>query len=296
METAFGGWFGGVAAALFGLCVGSYSNVVIYRSPLDGISSFRPKRSFCPGCNRQLTWSENIPVFSWLLQRGRCRGCQGGISFRYPAVELAVAGLFLLSWWLSPPVDMVSAVTFVVLAYITTTCLIVTLIDIDHLIIPDTITLPGIALGLGVSLAFPFLHEGHVMFRPDGPHLSSLLAAGAGALAGGGSLWLVGKIGALFLKKAMEEAGVEDAMGFGDVKWMAHMGTFLGLWGALGAIIQACFLGAGIGIVMKVVASLRGRGEAQPIPFGPFLSAGVVVELVVPGITWEWLQFLGGQG
>ena len=209
-------------------------------------------------------------------------------------MELAVGLLFVGAWAVSPPLDLESTVRFGVLAYLATTCLIVTLIDIEHLIIPDTITFPGMALGVVASLAFPFLHEGHLMFRPEGPHVSSLLAALAGALAGGGSLWLVGKIGAIFLKKAMAEAGVEDAMGFGDVKWMAHTGMFLGAWGALGAIVQACFLGAAVGILMKIVAALRGDGHAQPIPFGPFLSAGVLVELVRPGVTWDLLQGLGG--
>jgi leader peptidase (prepilin peptidase)/N-methyltransferase len=294
MDVSLGGWFGGLVAAVAGLCVGSFSNVVIFRSPLEGISTTRPRRSFCPQCRHQLTWIENIPIVSWVLQLGRCRACKAWISWRYPAIELLVAALFVSAWWLSPPVDYQGAVTFAVLAYLATVCVIVTVIDIDHLIIPDTITYPGMALGLLASWSFPFLQEGHVLFRAENPHTSALLASALGAVAGGGSLWLVGQLGALFLKKQMEAAGVEDAMGLGDVKWMLHTGAFLGAANVLGAIVQACFLGAAIGILMKVLAWMRGTHAGQPIPFGPFLSAGVLVELVQPGTTWWLLRALSG--
>ena len=196
------------------------------------------------------------------------------------------------AWLLSPPVDTESSVRFVVLVYLAISCVAVTFIDLEHLIIPDTITLPGIGIGLLASFVFPFLHEGHPLYREATPHVSSLFAGVGGALAGGGSLWLVGKMATPFLRRQMEEAGVEDAMGFGDVKWMAFTGTILGAWGAWAAIAEGCLLGAVVGVVMKLVARLRGMADAAPIPFGPFLSVGVLVELAAPGQAWELLLHL----
>ncbi len=289
------GWsdaFGMSVAAVFGLLFGSFTNVVIYRSPLDGLSSFRPARSFCPNCRVAIPWYDNLPVLSWLLLRARCRGCSQTISARYPAIEVLVGLLFVGAWVLSPPVDTVSSVRFIVLVYLAVSCVAVTFIDLEHLIIPDTITLPGIGIGLLFSFVFPYLHEGHPLFKEATPHVSSLFAGVGGALAGGGSLWLVGKLATPFLRRQMEEAGVEDAMGFGDVKWMAHTGTFLGAWGAWAAIAEGCLLGALVGVVLKLAARLRGQADATPIPFGPFLSAGVLVELAVPGQAWELLLHL----
>ena len=294
MDAVLGGEIGAALAAMLGLMVGSFANVVIHRAPLEGASSFRPLRSFCPSCRRTLTWFENVPVLSWLMLRGRCRTCRSPISWRYPAIELLVGALFLGAWWVSPPVDAEGAVMFAIVAYLAATCAVVSIIDREHLIIPDTITKPGMALGLLVSLAWPALHEGHALFREASPHTSSLIAALGGALAGGGSLWLLGKVGSFFLRKQMEAAGVEDAMGFGDVKWMAHTGTFLGVGSALGAIAQAAFLGAIVGILGKLLARLRGGGEPAPIPFGPFLSIGVLVELAWPGGVWNWLMGVSG--
>ncbi len=277
-------------AVMLGLAVGSFANVVIYRSPLEGLTSVRPSRSFCPSCQAQLTWFDNIPVLAWLLLRGRCRSCGTPISWRYPLVEVVVALLFAGAWWRVGPTDAFGMLDFAIVAYLAVTCVIVSLIDLEHLIIPDTITLPGLALGLIVSVCLPSLHVGHVFFREASPHISSLFAGIGGAAAGGGSLWIVGKIGALFLRRQMEAAGVEDAMGFGDVKWMAHTGAFLGVAGALGAIVSACFAGALIGILMKLVAWMQGGREPQPIPFGPFLSMGILVELASPGFAWNLLQ------
>ena len=286
MESFPHGWIGTLFAALIGLCVGSYANVVIYRSPRDGLSSFRPARSFCPGCRRQLSWSENVPVLSWLVQRGRCRGCGMSIPFRYPAVELVIGALFVAAWRLAPPVGTDGWVALLVAWYLAAACVIVSLIDLEHLIIPDTITWPGMLAGLAASAAFPVLHAGQVAFRPDTPHASSLVAGFAGLLAGGGSLAGVGALGNIFLKRKLAEAGVQDAMGWGDVKWMALAGAFLGTLSVLSAILIGCFAGALVGIGLKLAARLRGVDAPAGLPFGPFLSIGILAELVSPELAW----------
>jgi len=285
-------WGGALIAGLFGLCVGSFANVVIYRSPREGLSVLQPARSFCPGCRAPVSWRDNVPVLSWLLLRGRCRSCHAPIAWRYPAVELLVGALFAAAWWLSPPVDTPSFGRLLALWLLAYSCVAVTLIDLEHFIIPDVVTYPGALAGLLLSLAFPALHTGHVGFRSDSPHLSALSAALFGLLAGGGSLFLVGRLGNLFLRRKLEEAGVQDAMGWGDVKWMAFAGTLLGVFSVLSAIFMGCFLGAVAGIAMKLWARARGADSPVGLPFGPFLSVGILVELVRPEFAWMLIESL----
>jgi leader peptidase (prepilin peptidase) / N-methyltransferase len=283
-------WPGLLIAVVFGLAVGSFANVVIYRSPRDGLSSFRPARSFCPACRRQIAWHDNLPVLSWLLLRARCRGCAGRISARYPGVELLVGALFAGAWWHIRPADTDGLVRLLVAWYLVATCVVVTLIDLEHLIIPDTITWPGMFLGLLLSAAFPVLQVGHPGFRPDAPHMGAFMASLFGLLAGGGSLMLVGMAGNIMLRRKLQEAGVQDAMGWGDVKWMALAGAFLGASSVLGAILIGCFAGALAGILMKLVARMRGQPQPLGLPFGPFLSVGLLIELARPGIAWSVLE------
>jgi len=285
-------WGGALIAGLFGLCVGSFANVVIYRSPREGLSVLQPSRSFCPGCRAPVSFRDNVPVLSWLLLRGRCRSCHAPIAWRYPAVELLVGALFAAAWWLSPPVDMASTGRFVALCLLAYSSVAVTLIDLEHFIIPDVITYPGVVGGLLLSVVFPTLHAGHVGFRADSPHVSALMAALFGLLAGGGSLFLVGRLGNLFLRRKLEAAGVQDAMGLGDVKWMAFAGTLLGTLSVLSAILVGCFLGALAGVAMKVVARVRGADSPVGLPFGPFLSVGILVELVRPEFAWLLIDSL----
>ena len=290
MDMLVQGWLGQALAVVLGLCVGSFANVAVYRLPRSGLSVMRPARSFCTSCRKTLSWSDNVPVVSWLALGRRCRYCGTPIPWRYPAVEILVAVLFALVWWRNPPVDGGAASRLAVYLVLTACCVVISAIDLEHTIIPDAITLPGLALGLLVSLALPLLHEGHAAYRAASPNTSSMIAGLLGALAGGGSLWLVGQVGNIFLRRRIEAAGVDDAMGLGDVKWMAFTGTVLGAESALLAILAACFIGALVGIVLKVVASIRKRDDVVGIPFGPFLSVGVVVELLWPGSTWDVFQ------
>src|SRR5690349_13060190 len=171
MDVLGSAWAGTLFAGVFGLCVGSFANVVIYRTPRDGLSVLRPARSFCPACRAPIVWRDNVPVLSWLLLRGRCRACGASIGLRYPAVELVVGALFAAAWWLIRPSDVESFARLFsawLLAF-AGTC--VTLIDLEHLIIPDAITYPGAAAGLLLSVWAPALHAGHVAYQADSPHV-----------------------------------------------------------------------------------------------------------------------------
>lgn len=292
MDASGPAWPGIVVAGVVGLCVGSFANVVIYRSPREGLSVLSPARSFCPGCRAPVAARDNVPVLSWLLLRGRCRRCGTQISARYPAVELALGLLFAAAWWLWPPAGAAEAGPLAAAWLLAFACVTVTLIDLEHFIIPDVITYPGTALGLALSLAYPALHLGHVAFQADAPRLSSLAAAVAGLVAGGGSLAAVGWVGNIFLRRKLDAAGVQDAMGWGDVKWMAFAGTLLGVLSVLSAILIGCFLGALAGLVLKLVARVRGAEAPVGLPFGPFLSVGIVAELLHPELAWAVVDAL----
>ncbi|MFT7463811.1 MAG: leader peptidase (prepilin peptidase)/N-methyltransferase [Pseudohongiellaceae bacterium] len=292
METALEGWFGVLFAICLGLSVGSFGNVLIYRLPIEGLSTTRPARSFCPKCNTQLSWFDNLPLIAWISLRGRCRSCQSKIPWRYPAVELLVGLLFALYWWLDPALDGEGALRMLVTWYLVTTCVVISAIDLEHFIIPDAVTLPGIAVGLGLSVAFPILQAEHFPFDLEAPRQTAMLASVGGILMGGGSLWLFGQLGNLMLRKKIEAAGVQDAMGLGDVKWMAFAGAFLGPLVVADAILVGCFLGAIAGIVLQSLARLRGADAPPGIPFGPYLSVGILAELVQPGLAWELMQSL----
>lgn len=295
MMQAWGGhWLGVLIAAVLGSAVGSFANVVVYRSPRDGMSSLRPARSFCPSCRSGIAWFDNVPILSWIVLRGRCRSCRARISFRYPAVEVVMAALFAAAWWHAPPTGPDAAARLLVVWYLATASVIVTLVDLEHLIIPDAVTIPGIVIGLLASMTFPELHAGHPGFRDASPHLSALSAALLGIAAGGGSLYVVGRIGNVFLRKRLDQAGVEDSMGFGDVKWMAMAGAFLGAAWVLDAIMLACICGAVVGLVLIVIARISRQAAPVGIPFGPYLSAGLLVELAKPGAAWDLLSELSG--
>lgn len=176
--------------------------------------------------------------------------------------------------------------------YLVATCVIVTLIDLEYLIIPDSITWPGVFLGLVASTIFPSLQVGHPGFKLESPHSSALIASLFGIIVGGGVLILVGLIGNVMLRRRLKEAGVQDAMGWGDIKWMGLAGAFLGASSVVGAILIGCFSGAVAGLFMKLLAKLRNQPQPVGLPFGPFLSVGILVEFARPGLTWSVLDML----
>ena len=229
------------AVVLFGLAIGSFLNVVIVRVP-EGRSLWHP-RSACPGCGAQLAWHDNIPVLSFLWLRGRCRKCGMRISRRYPIVEGVTAATLAAAYLAFGPTG-----DFIVAAVLLATLVVVTAIDLQHQLIPDVITLPGILVGLVANLAI-----GHVSW------LDSVI----GIVVGGG----------LFLVIILVSRG---GMGGGDMKLGAMLGAFLGWKALLLALFAAIVLGGVVGVAV-LVSGLRGRKD--PIPFGPFLAAGGAMAL-----------------
>ncbi|NVM22761.1 MAG: prepilin peptidase [Desulfobacterales bacterium] len=245
---------------LFGTAVGSFLNVCIYRLPRS-LSLIHP-RSACPNCGHKIAFYDNIPIASHLWLRGRCRHCRAAISLRYPVVELA-AGLFAVGVFSRFSLAWEGLFLYALVAAL----LVVTFIDIDHQIIPDVITYPGIVIGLLCS----FL-PGHITYK------ESLM----GIAFGGGILLLVAWGYYLLTKK--------EGMGGGDVKLLAMIGAFLG-WQA---VIFTIFVGSAIGTVIGVAVALRTHGgRTMAVPFGPFLSLGALVFLFQGREIMGWyLQIL----
>lgn len=223
---------------LVGLAVGSFLNVCVYRLPRN--RSIVSPPSACPACGHRIRWRDNIPVLGWLLLRGKCRDCGAPISIRYPVVELGTAILFLVVWRAFP-----HDWTIVFPLYYAATLLAITLTDFDLQLIPDSLTLPGIPLGL--------LWHGWI----GGDFRDALL----GMIVGGGSLWLIAE---LYLRIRKREG-----MGGGDVKLAAMMGAFLG-WKAVLAVLFASSLAGGL-FGTALILFRGGKGTA-PIPFGVFLA------------------------
>lgn len=233
-----------VYLVFFGLLVGSYLNVVIHRLP-RGLSTVSP-RSRCPGCGAAIRARDNLPVVSFLLLRGRCRHCGRAIAWRYPLVELATAGLFVaafLRFGFTPEAGVV--VLFGCLMIVLAT------IDLEHYLLPDRITLPGLVAGLALQ---PYLPE--VALR------SALLAASLGGLAlfAVSTLWWT-------LRR-------EEGMGLGDVKMLAMVGAFLGLAGTAVALFFAFLTGAVVGLGLMALS--RG-GPKTRLPFGTFLAVSAIL-------------------
>jgi leader peptidase (prepilin peptidase)/N-methyltransferase len=237
-----------------GLCIGSFLNVVIYRLPL-GQSIVKPP-SRCRNCSYLLQWYDNIPVFSWLFLRGRCRKCGVGVSIQYPIVELITGALFVLTIWLTPVGPLLASRLLLV-------CILIVLfgIDLEHQILPNSITLSGIAIGLLLSLIAP-------------PGWKDALI---GAVLGGGILYAIAWGYYLWRR--------EEGMGMGDVKMLAMIGAFLGWKAVIVTLVLSSFSGAIIGLAL--MAAQRGNMKFA-LPFGTFLAIGGVIAMFVgdPLIAW----------
>jgi len=234
-------------AFVFGLCAGSFVNVLIYRLPRR-ISIVRP-RSACPSCRAPIAFYDNIPIVSYLVLRGHCRRCGAAIAWRYPAVELLTGVLFALVVARFGP-----TVTAAIYAAFAAALVAVTFIDLEHRIIPDRITLAGAVAGLALA---PLTGRGWI-------------GAAAGALTGFGVLFLL----AVLYEKIRGVAG----MGGGDVKFALMLGAFLGLKGVLLTLFLASFVGS---IAGAAVIALRGGGGKTALPFGTFLAPAAAVAMLV---------------
>ena len=230
----------------FGACIGSFLNVCIYRIPA-GLSIVHP-RSSCPHCRTMIVFYDNLPIFSYLMLRGKCRPCQAPIAMRYPFVEL-LTGLFALACALAFGLTLHALVVFGFIA----TLIVVALIDLDHRIIPDAISLPGIPLFFLAALAVPTV---------------TWQASLIGILAGGGSLFAVAWI--------YQRITGREGMGGGDIKLLAMIGAMTGWQGVLFTLFAASAVGTAIGILVMIRS---GRDMKLAIPFGPFLALGAVIYL-----------------
>ncbi len=240
---------------LIGLCIGSFLNVCIYRLPLS--KSIVSPRSMCWNCATPIAAYDNIPIVSYLWLRGRCRHCGIGIPPRYPMVEL-LGGLFALGTYLKFGLTIEALIYFIFFAVL----LMVTFIDLDHRIIPDSITLPGIPV---------FFIAG--LFLPRITYIEALL----GILIGGGSLLIVAWTYSAIAKK--------EGMGGGDIKLLAMIGAIVGWKGVLFTIFVASLVGTLAGLL----AMLRLRqGMKLAVPFGPFLSIGCITYIFFgpPLLAW----------
>lgn len=235
-------WYFITVAAVFGALVGSFLNVVIARLP-KGISIVRPA-SRCPRCMRPIAWFENVPVLSWIALGGRCRGCRMGISIRYPLVELATALLAVACVRSFGPTPWALA-SFVFLAALVA----LTYIDLDHWLLPRSITIPFIVLGLGAS----FLPG-----RTDGVGIAS---SALGAAVGFTSFLVVGYVAERLLKK--------EALGGGDLWLFAMIGAWLGTKALLPVALLASSQGAVIGVILLSLARRKAARAEDVEASGP---------------------------
>lgn len=335
-----------VVAFILGAVVGSFLNVCIYRMPRD-LSVNKPRRSFCPSCRQQIAWYENLPLLSWSLLRGRCRHCRAPISFRYPAVELLTAILFLLIWLSFTPAVAIAYWVFASLL------IVATFVDFEHFIIPDEVTLGGVVAGicasaivpqlmladsrmaavtrstlaaiLGYVLLWLVLEGGKIAFgrkriRLDTPthfhwrrvgddaefqfgdevekwseyfarESDRLLIVCSGALVQGrpyGAVTLAFHYNRLTVEESSyqldeveEISGTatelmipREAMGRGDLKFLAAIGAFLGWRGVLFSVFGGSLVGSFVGLLALVFGK---RVWSAKLPFGPYLALAAVI-------------------
>jgi leader peptidase (prepilin peptidase)/N-methyltransferase len=228
---------------IFGICIGSFLNVCIYRLP-ESKSIVHP-RSACPDCGALIRFYDNIPIFSYIALRAKCRQCGAHISLRYPVIEF-ISGIFAVGVFLKFGISVEALIYYIFIAAL----LVITFIDIDHQIIPDVISLPGIPIFFAASFALPNM-----------TFVDSIL----GILIGGGSLYLVAWLYHLITRK--------EGMGGGDIKLLAMMGAIIGWKGVLFTIFTASAVGtlAGLAVILK-----SGKTMKLKIPFGPFLAIGAI--------------------
>jgi leader peptidase (prepilin peptidase)/N-methyltransferase len=267
--------------AVLGAMIGSFLNVVIHRVPREQSIVF--PNSTCPKCHNAIKPYDNIPILSYLVLRGQCRSCGARISPRYPAVEALTGALFAVVTWhdgISFPLPFDLAFTAALVALV--------FIDAEHMILPNVITYPGILFALITRALVPYF-SGPTHFDdlpqlmsalPPGLPLAatSLIGAVLGALAGGGSLWLMGF--------AWEKLRGIEAMGFGDVKMMLMVGAYLGWRLTILTILLAALTGSLAGIALMLQ---RGQRNMQMmLPFGIFLGIGSISSLLVGARLIEW--------
>jgi len=251
--------------ALFGLIIGSFLNVCIYRVPRK-LSVLSPRRSYCPNCKQQLSALENIPVLSWLVLAAKCRTCKAPISGQYPLVELLSSLAAVASYvyfGLTPTAGVIYALC--------ATLIVITFIDFEFKIIPNVISYPGVTFGLLLGALSQYSH----LFQA--PITQSAWDSLIGMYAGGGFFWIIGEIYFRVTKTV--------GLGGGDVKLMGMTGAILGWKSVAPTIFMGSLLGSIVGIVLILV---RGGNRRTEIPFGPWLSMGAILYIFA---DMPWFRF-----
>ncbi|MDZ4673500.1 MAG: prepilin peptidase [Gemmatimonadota bacterium] len=253
-----GDWIVSILGGMFGALFGSFLNVCIVRLPKN--ESVVSPRSRCPSCGLMVAWYDNIPVASWLMLRGKCRGCQLPISVLYPVVELLVALLWgWMAWRHGFGLEGLRGAVF------GTLLIGIAFTDAREYIIPNEFSVGGLVIGL--------------LFAAAGG-LAAFQVAALGAGIGFGLLWLVGAVGTWAFK--------EEAMGGGDIKMMAMVGAFVGWKG----VLLTVFLGALIGTMVFLPLMLMGKKKL--VPFGVFLAIGAVATYLLGPAIFDWYgRYLG---
>lgn len=283
-----------ILAILLGAVIGSFLSVCIYRIPHSRpdivdepteegkepastpskadptLSVSNPPRSFCTSCKNQLLWWHNIPVVSWLILGGRCYFCKERISVRYPTVELlsAIAAVLSIS------VYGLSATALLIYAFVAS-LIVLSFIDYDWYILPNSITLPGAVIGFLVGA----INHYTAIFSP--PVSAGLMDALYGVLAGGGFLFFISEVYFRLRKK--------EGMGMGDVKLLAMIGAFFGPECALYTIFVGSLLGSILGVFLILFA---GRRMSHQLPFGPYLAAATILYLFTSDQLVVWVSDL----
>ncbi len=257
-----------VVLFIFGSIVGSFLNVCIYRLPRDR-SPVWPTRSYCPHCHEVIAWYDNIPLVSWFVLSAQCRHCGSYISARYIIVEFLTACLFALTYAVLSARGEPVGVIIVYLALMGMFVLS-SFVDAELRIIPDSVTIGAMMFAPICSVLVPNLHRNPPMGRTflfsQDSVLGSLCACLVGMAIGAAATWLAGAFGKLIFRR--------EAMGIGDVKFMAALGGFLGWQPLLLTFFMAPLFGSVVGLIYMV------RTKDHHIPYGPFLSTAAAVTML----------------
>jgi prepilin signal peptidase PulO-like enzyme (type II secretory pathway) len=258
-----------LTAFIYGICIGSFLNVLIWRLPREETIK---GRSQCPKCNHQLSWYDLVPVLSYAVQGGQCRYCRAKISPRYAIIEIITGLLFALMLWNSFPLELNNIAAWLVIArvaLVTVICIVVFVVDLEHYLILDRVVYPGIALMLTLII------------------IQSLVANNFGILASG----LLAAFLAFAVFWTLWFLSRGRWMGFGDVKFVGFMGLALGLPGIFVALFLSFTIGAVIGLLL---IAFGGKEMGSKIPFGTFLSFATVLTMFYGTALWSMYWSLLG--
>jgi leader peptidase (prepilin peptidase)/N-methyltransferase len=249
-----------IASFIFGSCIGSFLNVCILRIPGNISIVFPPSQ--CPKCENKIKWYDNIPVLSYIILMGKCRFCKTKISIQYPIVEI-LAGFFAFYSVFSFSLSLKALFVFIFICAL----IVISFIDLEHKIIPDIISLPGIIIFFAAALVI-----GEI------PFFDLVL----GVLTGGGTLYLIAVLYYFASKK--------EGMGGGDIKLLAMIGAFTGYKGVFFTIFASSLTGTLVGIIAMII---KGKDMKYAVPFGPFLSLGAVIYIFFgKTLVFYYLSFI----